>query len=290
MNASSLTAREAAELDALKRLVGRGKILPGTPDWARYLQLVDQSSGPAADEPVDGAAFRLEAVAVTGRGAMAHLGLYADGPNQAVERRLQRWRKLGAEVGSPAPLGDPVAMVTWYEAMRAAKHLKHSVPDLLLEAAARATAPPEPPAPPVRPLDPPMQSMPALAAPREDAPSAEELSASSVLARLQDDEARLHRRYQQAVTSGASDAELDVHRRRWSEASELLVMQRGRAEKMRELLDPADVNSAIVRFMPALAQALVAGLSAHVSPEVATAAVRDAFGKAPATLESMLAA
>jgi hypothetical protein len=59
---------------------------------------------------------------------------------------------------------------------------------------------------------------------------------------------------------------------------------------MRELLDPADVSSAIVRFLPALAQALVAGLSAHVSPEVATAAVRNAFGKAPATLESMLAA
>jgi hypothetical protein len=59
---------------------------------------------------------------------------------------------------------------------------------------------------------------------------------------------------------------------------------------MRELLDPADVSSAIVRFLPALAQALVAGLSAHVSAEVATAAVRDAFGKTPATLAALLAA
>lgn len=59
---------------------------------------------------------------------------------------------------------------------------------------------------------------------------------------------------------------------------------------MRELLDPADVNSAIIRFMPALAQALVAGLSSHVSPDVAAAAVREAFGRAPATLESLLVA
>jgi hypothetical protein len=283
MDASSLTAREAAELDALRRLVGRSKIMPGSADWDRYLQLIERSS-PPVEPAADG--FELDSTPVLpGRGAAAYVLLYADAYSEAVERRLQRWRKLGAEIGIPAPLGDPVALLQWYEAARAAKHLKHAPPDLLLEAAAKAQAPP--PSPPAS-LSPATDAAPP--ANIEDDYTAEELSSRSVLARLQDDEARLHRRYQTAVAAGSSDAELDVHRRRWSEASELLIMQRARAEKMRELLDPADVHSAIVRFLPALAQALVSGLSAHLPADVAAAAVREAFGKTPATLESLLAA
>lgn len=283
MSASSLTAREAAELDALKRLVGRGKIMPDSGDWGRYLELIEKSSTPVEPE-LDG--FRLDAApVVSGRGAAAYVLLYADAYSEAVERRLQRWRKLGAEIGIPAPLGDPVALLQWYEAARAAKHLKHAPPDLLLEAAAKAQNPPPSPTPPASPAT---DAPPAGAA--ETDYTAEELSSRSVLARLQDDEARLHRRYLAAVEAKASDAELDGHRRRWSEASELLIMQKARAEKMRELLDPADVNSAIGRFFPALAQALVSGLSAHVPADVAAAAVRDAFSRTPASLESLLAA
>jgi hypothetical protein len=286
MDQSTLSPREAAELRALEALVSRGKILPDTREWARYLELVDRSAGPVADPaPADG--FRLEPGAAHVRGTAAYLHLYCEERSLAVERRLQRWRKLGAEQGIPAPLGNPEQMIVWYQQMREAGHLKHAVPEILIEAAARASAPPaqSAPAPAAAVADP----MPPPPPPVLDAPEVD-LSTRSVIARLQDDEARLHQRYLQAVATGESEAAQEVHRRRWSEASELLIMQRSRAEKMRELLDPAEVNSALVRFLPALAQSIVAGLVPHVPRDVAVEAVRSAFAASPDTIEHLLVA
>jgi hypothetical protein len=59
---------------------------------------------------------------------------------------------------------------------------------------------------------------------------------------------------------------------------------------MRELLDPAEVNSALVRFLPALAQSIVAGLVPHVPRDVAVEAVRSAFAASPDTIKDLLVA
>lgn len=289
MDQSALSAREAAELEALRPLVSRGKIMPGTASWDRYLELTDRASGAVAAQPDDG--FRLDPAPIHSRGVAAYVGLYCeDGdPTGATTRRLQRWRKLGAENGQPAPLGDPSAMIGWYESMRGAGHIKHSIPDMLLDAAARAAAPPEVKESLTAAVEVPADPLPAPACDEEDMDGAD-YSTRSVIARLQQDEARLHRRYQQAVAAGAPEAEQEVLRKRWSEASELLIMQRARAEKVRELLDPLEVNSALVRFLPALANSLVAGLAAFLPAEQAAAAVRAAFAAAPNRIEEFLAA
>jgi hypothetical protein len=289
MDQSALSAREAAELEALRPLVTRGKIMPGTASWDRYLELTDRASGAAAAQPDDG--FRLDPAPIHSRGVAAYVGLYCvDGdPTGATTRRLQRWRKLGAENGQPAPLGDPSAMIGWYESMRGAGHIKHAIPDMLLDAAARASAPPTINESLTVAVATAAEPLPAPVAEDEDMDGAD-YSTRSVIARLQQDEARLHRRYQLAVANGAPEAEQEVLRKRWSEASELLIMQRARAEKVRELLDPLEVNSALVRFLPALANSLVAGLAAYLPTEQAAAAVRAAFAAAPNRIEEFLAA
>lgn len=289
MDQSALSAREAAELEALRPLVTRGKIMPGTASWDRYLELTDRASGAVAAQPDDG--FRLDPVPIHSRGVAAYVGLYCeDGdPTGATTRRLQRWRKLGAENGQPAPLGDPSAMIGWYESMRGAGHIKHSLPDMLLDAAARASAPPTVNESLTVGVEATADPQPAAASEEEDMDGAD-YSTRSVIARLQQDEARLHRRYQQAVAAGAPEAEQEVLRKRWSEASELLIMQRARAEKVRELLDPLEVNSALVRFLPALASSLVAGLAPYLPADQAAAAVRAAFAAAPNRIEEFLAA
>lgn len=289
MDQSALSHREAAELEALRPLVNRGKIMPGTASWDRYLELTDRASGAVAAQPDDG--FRLDAVPIHSRGVAAYVGLYCeDGdPTGATTRRLQRWRKLGAENGQPAPLGDPSAMISWYESMRGAGHIKHSLPDMLLDAAARSTAPRTVNDSLTVAVEAPADPVPAPASEEEDMDGAD-YSTRSVIARLQQDEARLHRRYQQAVAAGAPEAEQEVLRKRWSEASELLIMQRARAEKVRELLDPLEVNSALVRFLPALANSLVAGLAPYLPADQAAAAVRAAFAAAPNRIEEFLAA
>ena len=290
MDQSALSAREAAELEALRPLVTRGKIMPGTASWDRYLELTDRASGAVTAQPDDG--FRLDHAPIHSRGVAAYVGLYCeDGdPTGATTRRLQRWRKLGAENGQPAPLGDPSAMIGWYESMRGAGHIKHSLPDMLLDAAARASAPPTVNDSLTAAVEAAVKdSLTAPASEEEDMDGAD-YSTRSVIARLQQDEARLHRRYQQAVASGAPEAEQEVLRKRWSEASELLIMQRARAEKVRELLDPLEVNSALVRFLPALASSLVAGLAPYLPADQAAAAVRAAFAAAPNRIEEFLAA
>jgi len=180
-------------------------------------------------------------------------------------------------------------MIGWYESMRGAGHIKHSLPDMLLDAAARASAPPAVKDSLTAAVEAATDPQPALVCEEEDMDGAD-YSTRSVIARLQQDEARLHRRYQQAVAAGAPEAEQEVLRKRWSEASELLIMQRARAEKVRELLDPLEVNSALVRFLPALANSLVAGLAPYLPAEQAAAAVRAAFAAAPNRIEEFLAA
>lgn len=231
------------------------------------------------------------------RGTAAVALLYAPTESGDILRRLQRWKRAGAEAGKPAPLGDPVAMVEWYAEMRRAGHFKQICPDILLDAAARHSRPPasaelpaaaqpvalDPAPAPVTPPTAPPPSPPAGHLPAED------LTPKRRLERLEEEEARLHRRYLEVLAAKGTDAELDVHRTRWSEMSTLVVQTRQRLANSKDLLDPAEVNSALPAVLSALMQAVVKELSFEFPGEKVIAAAKRAWERAPANVAQLLA-
>jgi hypothetical protein len=225
-----------------------------------------------------------------GRKSAAFWPLYAEERTPGVLKQLQRWQRLGVKVGTPAPLGDPVAMVEWYGQMRRAGHLTHVCPGVLTQAAARhsatqhrpATPPRAPQAPAASQPPPPQQGF--LLAPEEV------LTPKRRLEQLEDEEARLHRRYIEVLTRGGTDAELDLHRERWAEMSELAMKTRQRLEKSRDILDPSEVNAALPAVFSALMQAVVRELSASFPADKVIEAARRAWERAPANVTQLLAA
>ena len=223
--------------------------------------------------------------------------LYAPTESGDILRRLQRWKRAGAEAGKPAPLGDPVALVEWYAEMRRGGHFKQVCPDILLAAAARHSRPPTaaesaPAAHPLAPEQSPAPSPPPVASPppaTNVALPAEDLTPKRRLERLEEEEARLHGRYLEVLAAGGTDAELDVHRARWSDLSALVVQTRQRLEKSKDLLDPAEVNSALPAVLSALMNAVVKELSFDFPVEKVVAAAKRAWERAPANVAQLLA-
>jgi hypothetical protein len=220
----------------------------------------------------------------SGRKSAAFWPLYAAERSPGILKQLQRWQRLGKEVGSPAPLGDPVAMVEWYGQMRRAGHITHVCPSVLTEAAAKySTTTPAAAAP---------ASRPAAQLPLPGIPTGplEVLTPKRRLEALEDEEARLHRRYVEVLSRGGTDSELDVHRARWAEMSELVVQTRQRLEKSRDILDPSEVNTALPAFFTALMQAVVRELAADFPADKVKEAVRRAWKRAPENVAQLLAA
>jgi len=220
----------------------------------------------------------------SGRKSAAYWPLYATERTPGVLKQLQRWQRLGVKVGSPAPLGDPVAMVEWYGQMRRGGHLTHVCPAVLTEAAAKHSATTHRPAAPPRAPQPPPPSTGNLF------PAEEVLTPKRRLEQLEDEETRLHRRYIDVLTRGGSDAELDLHRERWAEMSELAMKTRQRLEKSRDILDPSEVNAALPAVFAALMHAVVRELSAVFPPDKVVAAARRAWERAPDNVTQLLAA
>jgi hypothetical protein len=210
--------------------------------------------------------------------------LYAAERSPGILKQLQRWQRLGKEVGTSAPLGDPVAMVEWYGQMRRAGHITHVCPSVLSEAAAKySVATPAPAAPVSRsPSQPPLPGIPT--GPLEVMTPKQRLQA------LEDEETRLHRRFVEALGRNATDSELDMHRERWKEMSELVVQTRQRLEKSRDILDPSEVNTALPAFFTALMQAVVRELVADFPADKVKEAVRRAWKRAPENVAQLLAA
>jgi len=220
----------------------------------------------------------------SGRKSAAFWPLYAAERSPGILKQLQRWQRLGKEVGTPAPLGDPVAMVEWYGQMRRAGHITHVCPSVLTQAAAKYSVTTQTPAAPV--------SRPAAQPPPPASPSGplEVLTPKRRLEALEDEEARLHRRYVEVLSRGGTDSELDVHRARWAEMSELVVQTRQRLEKSRDILDPSEVNTALPAFFTALMQAVVRELVADFPADKVKDAVRRAWKRAPENVAQLLAA
>lgn len=219
----------------------------------------------------------------SGRKSAAFWPLYAAERSPGILKQLQRWQRLGKEVGTPAPLGDPVAMVEWYGQMRRGGHITHVCPSVLTEAAARySTAAPAAAAPATRP---------AAQLPLPGIPTGPlEVSWRRRLEALEDEETRLHRRFVEALSRNATDSELDMHRERWKEMSELVVQTRQRLEKSRDILDPSEVNTALPAFFTALMQAVVRELVADFPADKVKQAVRRAWKRAPENVAQLLAA
>ena len=223
----------------------------------------------------------------SGRKSAAFWPLYAAERSPGILKQLQRWQRLGKEVGTPAPLGNPVAMVEWYGQMRRAGHITHVCPSVLTEAAAKySTTTPDLAAP----KTPKTTQNAQLPLPGIPTGPPEILTPKRRLEALEDEEARLHRRYVEVLSRGGTDSELDVHRARWAEMSELVVQTRQRLEKSRDILDPSEVNTALPAFFTALMQAVVRELAADFPADKVKEAVRRAWKRAPDNVAQLLAA
>jgi hypothetical protein len=258
-------------------------------------------------ESVDHATPKSLPPADSGRKSAAFWPLYAEERTPGILKQLQRWLRLGKEAGIPAPLGDPVAMVEWYGQMRRAGHLTHVCPTVLTQAAARhssATAPSKShgddrkshgdrsrchavpnsskAVPETQQAGPPL--------PVAALPADEVLTPKRRLQALEDEEVRLHRRYIDVLSRGGTDSELDVHRERWKEMSELVVQTRQRLEKSRDILDPSEVNAALPAVFSALMQAVVRELAVDFPADKVKQAVRRAWERAPANVTQLLSA
>jgi hypothetical protein len=111
---------------------------------------------------------------------------------------------------------------------------------------------------------------------------------------LEQEEARLHRRFLDALEEGEPEAELDRHRQRWTDTSNLLQLQRVRAEKSKDLLAPDEVDAAFDRIVRPLPEALERSFPKEPPPaaswmETVRVAIRTAFARLPDTFEEMLA-
>jgi hypothetical protein len=79
---------------------------------------------------------------------------------------------------------------------------------------------------------------PPQAARRYDDITVEEKNPRQLLARLEQEDARLHRRFLDALEEGEPEAELDRHRQLCTDISNLLQLQRVGAERSKDLLAP----------------------------------------------------
>jgi hypothetical protein len=191
-------------------------------------------------------------------------------------------------------------MVEWYGQMRRAGHLTHVCPAVLTQAAARhsrGAAHSKSNGDPVRRHAVPDSSkavpetqQAGLPLPVAPLPADEVLTPKRRLQALEDEEVRLHRRYIDVLSRGGTDSELDVHRERWKEMSELVVQTRQRLEKSRDILDPSEVNAALPAVFSALMQAVVRELVVDFPADKVKDAVRRAWERAPANVTQLLSA
>jgi hypothetical protein len=200
-------------------------------------------------------------------------------------KTIKRWVAAGRIHTDPPPLQTPAEMPAWAARMRALKvdGFKHRCPTEIENAAAAAAAQPS-------------ESAATTTAParRYDDITAEEKNPRQLLARLEQEEARLHRRFLDALEEGEPEAELDRHRQRWTDTSNLLQLQRVRAEKSKDLLAPDEVDAAFERIVRPLPEALERSFPKEPPPaaswaETVRAAIRAAFARLPDTFEEMLA-
>ena len=235
----------------------------------------------------------------SGRKSAAFWHLYANERSPGILKQLQRWHRLGKETGIAAPLHDPVAMIEWYGQMRRAGHLTHVCPAVLTQAAARFSRAAQPVQAPAQPVQPPAKDAKPPAVPKsrkavpDHAPQTlpdDILTPKQRLQALEAEEVRLHRRYIEVLSRGGTDSELDIHRERWAEMSELVVQTRQRLEKSRDLLDPSEVNGALPAVFAALMQAVVRELSVELPADKVITAVRKAWKRAPENVTQLLSA
>jgi hypothetical protein len=190
-------------------------------------------------------------------------------------------------------------MVEWYGQMRRAGHLTHVCPAVLTQAAARFSRAAQPVQAPALPVQPPAKEAkpPTVPKSRKAVPDSapptlpdDILTPKQRLQALEAEEVRLHRRYIEVLSRGGTDSELDIHRERWAEMSELVVQTRQRLEKSRDLLDPSEVNGALPAVFAALMQAVVRELTGEFPADKVLAAVRRAWKRAPENVTQLLSA
>jgi hypothetical protein len=273
-----LTASENAELLALLRLVERGRLRPDSEQWARYLKLFEANQKGDRTK-LDAPDFELS----TGTGAEGQAALAQR--YRVTERTIRRWIDAGREGNEFPPLYNPAEMPAWWERLRDRGVFKHRVPQEIEAAAAQARQD---------------QSLTKVPEPEADKPprryeiTEEEKRPDMLMARLEQEEARLHRRYLDALEEEADERDLDVHRRRWTEVSDLLQLQRVRYQKDRSLLSEEQVTLAFTLVVKPLPAALEKCLLRNPPrpdeswPAAVRRVVRSAFACLPDTLEEML--
>jgi hypothetical protein len=275
---SILTLSENAELLALLRLVEHGRLRPDSEQWTRYLKLFEANEKGDRSN-LDVSDFELNGGNGDGQAALAQR-------YRVNERTIRRWIDAGREGGEFPPLYSPAEMPAWWERMRAKQVFKHRVPQEIETAAAAARD---------------QQGLTKSEGepdklPRRYEITPEEKRPDQLMARLEQEEARLHRRYLDALEEEADERDLDVHRRRWTEVSDLLQLQRVRYQKDRSLLSEEQVTAAFEQVVKPLPVALEKCLLRHPPapdepwPVAVRRIVRAAFDCLPDTLEEMLTA
>lgn len=244
--------------------------------------LTSGPEGMSSDRPADGApsALRLDADAPAGQAGVA--ALYG-----VSVRKVKRWVAAGREAGDPPPLHAPAEMRAWHDRLRACGIFKHEPGPEFDHALATAEPPSIPAAPPaVLPSDP--------AKPRvsfRDKGHDEE--STDLLTRLQTDERRLHRRYNDAIDQELDDMTIRQYRQHWQEAAELLDQHKSRLKKRGEVTDAEEADAAFEKLVRPLPEALARAFPKEPPPgatwaETVAAAIRQAFARLPATFEEML--
>lgn len=208
-------------------------------------------------------------------------------------RTVKRWVAAGREAKDPPPLDNPVAMPAWHERLRERGIFKQKCGSEFDDAIAKVTTSASPSSVPAS-----ATSVPS-AAPRPLIPfrdvSVSETQSTDLLTRLQTDEARLHRRYLDAIEQTLDDATIRQYRTHWQGAAELLDAHQMRLQKRGEILTAAEADAAFRRIVRPLPEALVRAFPKD-PPDGATwldtvrTAVRNAFARLPDTIEQMLSA
>lgn len=216
---------------------------------------------------------------------------------------VKRMARLGRATGDPPPFDLPAQLPEWWERMRTAGHLTQKCGtrfDAAIAAGRAKAAPALPPAAavtspaiptPVPPAAAPPQAPPRISL-RAGAP--DELP-SDLLTVLQQDMARHHRRYQDAIDQNADDDTIRRYRASWLEAAKELDLHKNRLSRRGEVLDPDEVDTAFRRLMQKLPEALDRALGPEQPPgstwlEIKQRAIREAWSHLPETLEQLLAA
>lgn len=238
------------------------------------------SPGPAPDAPLI-----LESDAPGGQAGVA--ALYG-----VSVKKVKRWVAAGRATGEPPPLHSPLEMRAWHERLRLLGHFHHAPGPEFDRAASRLSVPASPS--PVSLTDSPSSPAAPASAPRIPFRDPSEPQSTDLLTRLETDESRLHRRYNDAIDQCLDDTTIRQYRSHWQEAAELLDRHQGRLQKRVEVLTAAEADTAFTRIVRPLPEALERSFPREPPPaeswtDTVRAAIRMAFSRLPSTLEEMLA-